>query len=71
MGFSTIGALRRGAADQPMGTGPGTTRMPHCSGDDDPTANTIKVMTTQVSKGLEFPVVTVAGQGAFGAVLTA
>lgn len=42
-------------------------KMPHqvrkSSGDFDPLANTIKVMTMHVSKGLEFPVVTVCGVG--------
>ena len=37
--------------------------MRHRSGDYDPTANTIKVMTMHVSKGLEFPVVAVMGVG--------
>ncbi|TXH46386.1 MAG: DNA helicase II [Burkholderiaceae bacterium] len=42
-------------------------RLPHQvrqrSGDFDPLANTIKVMTMHASKGLEFPVVAVAGVG--------
>jgi len=38
-------------------------RVRHRSGDYDPTANTIKVMTMHVSKGLEFPVVAVMGVG--------
>jgi hypothetical protein len=42
-------------------------RLPHAvrhrSGDFDPLANTIKVMTMHASKGLEFPVVAVAGVG--------
>ena len=33
------------------------------SGDFDPTSNKIKVMTMKVSKGLEFPVVALAGMG--------
>ncbi|SEK60655.1 UvrD-like helicase C-terminal domain-containing protein [Roseateles sp. YR242] len=35
----------------------------HRSGDFDPLANTIKVMTMHASKGLEFPVVAIAGVG--------
>jgi len=38
-------------------------RVRHRSGDFDPLADTIKVMTMHVSKGLEFPVVAVAGTG--------
>ena len=35
----------------------------HRSGDFDPLADTINIMTMHASKGLEFPVVTVAGIG--------
>lgn len=42
-------------------------KLPHCvrrrSGDFDPLADTIKVMTMHASKGLEFPVVAIAGVG--------
>lgn len=38
-------------------------RVRHRSGDFDPLADTIKVMTMHASKGLEFPVVAVAGIG--------
>ncbi|WP_354446435.1 DEAD/DEAH box helicase [Ottowia thiooxydans] len=38
-------------------------RVRHRSGDFDPLADTIKVMTMHASKGLEFPVVAVAGVG--------
>jgi superfamily I DNA/RNA helicase len=42
-------------------------KLPHkvrkSSGDFDPLANTIKVMTMHVSKGLEFPVVALCGVG--------
>lgn len=38
-------------------------KVRHRSGDFDPLADTIKVMTMHVSKGLEFPVVAVAGVG--------
>ncbi len=38
-------------------------RVRYRSGDFDPLANTIKVMTMHASKGLEFPVVAVAGVG--------
>jgi superfamily I DNA/RNA helicase len=38
-------------------------RVRHRSGEFDPLANTIKVMTMHASKGLEFPVVAVAGAG--------
>lgn len=38
-------------------------RVRHRSGDFDPLANTIKVMTMHASKGLEFPVVAVVGAG--------
>ena len=38
-------------------------RVRHRSGEFDPLANTIKVMTMHASKGLEFPVVAVAGVG--------
>ena len=38
-------------------------RVRHRSGDFDPLADTIKVMTMHASKGLEFPVVAVAGAG--------
>ncbi len=37
--------------------------MRRSPGDFDPTSNTIKVMTMKVSKGLEFPVVALAGVG--------
>ena len=38
-------------------------KVRHRSGDFDPLADTIKVMTMHASKGLEFPVVAVAGIG--------
>ncbi|MBV8618268.1 MAG: NERD domain-containing protein [Curvibacter sp.] len=38
-------------------------RVRHRAGDFDPLADTIKVMTMHASKGLEFPVVAVAGAG--------
>ena len=38
-------------------------RVRHRSGDFDPLADTIKVMTMHASKGLEFPVVAIAGVG--------
>lgn len=38
-------------------------RVRHKSGDFDPLADTIKIMTMHASKGLEFPVVAVAGVG--------
>jgi len=38
-------------------------RVRHRSGDFDPLADTIKIMTMHASKGLEFPVVAVAGAG--------
>lgn len=38
-------------------------RVRHRSGDFDPLADTIRVMTMHASKGLEFPVVAVAGVG--------
>ena len=47
-------------SDEPL---PRLVEMRRSPGDFDPTSDTIKVMTMKVSKGLEFPVVALAGVG--------